>query len=208
MRNVFFTHGTRNEQFLQQGLVEEYIKMFGMDVLYIPRQPRGRMAYLMKRSSQSLMTLISLKRTWRTLMVQGGGDLRQSSASASRMKQHWSYHSKDSLTPSLVLSKIEVEIGERPQEGDLIWFPLTANYFEIKHVEHEEPFYQLGKNYTYKLKCGSLNTPTNKERSLKGTRNSLIQDTLSNTTILPLAVHLLLVLLALTVALWTSYRNY
>ena len=38
MRNVFFTHGTRNEQFLQQGLVEEYIKMFGMDVLYIPRQ--------------------------------------------------------------------------------------------------------------------------------------------------------------------------
>ena len=37
-RNVFFTHGTRNEQFLQQNLVEEYIKMFGMDVLYIPRQ--------------------------------------------------------------------------------------------------------------------------------------------------------------------------
>ena len=37
-RNVFFTHGTRNEQFLQQSLVEEYIKMFGMDVLYIPRQ--------------------------------------------------------------------------------------------------------------------------------------------------------------------------
>ena len=31
-RNVFFTHGTRNEQFLQQNLVEEYIKMFGMDV--------------------------------------------------------------------------------------------------------------------------------------------------------------------------------
>ena len=38
MRNVFFTHGTRNEQFLQQNLVEEYLKMFGMDILYIPRQ--------------------------------------------------------------------------------------------------------------------------------------------------------------------------
>ena len=38
MRNTFFTHGTRNEQFLQQNLVEEYLKMFGMDVLFIPRQ--------------------------------------------------------------------------------------------------------------------------------------------------------------------------
>ena len=25
--------------------------------------------------------------------------------------------------------------------------------FEIKFVEHEEPFYQLGSNYVYKLKC-------------------------------------------------------
>ena len=38
MRNTFFTHGSRNEQFLQQDLTEEFLKMFGMDVLYIPRQ--------------------------------------------------------------------------------------------------------------------------------------------------------------------------
>ena len=42
---------------------------------------------------------------------------------------------------------------ERPQEGDLIFLPLTSNYFEIKFVEHEEPFYQLGKGYVYKLKA-------------------------------------------------------
>ncbi|BCU98511.1 MAG: hypothetical protein CM15mV22_1430 [Eurybiavirus sp.] len=35
----------------------------------------------------------------------------------------------------------------------LIYFPLTSNYFEIKFVEHEEPFYQLGKGYVYKLKA-------------------------------------------------------
>ena len=54
-RNVFFTHGTRNEQFLQQNLVEEYIKMFGMDVLYIPRQLIQKIMCSMKKSYRSLM---------------------------------------------------------------------------------------------------------------------------------------------------------
>ena len=38
MRNTYFTHGTRNEQFLLQNIVEEHLKMFGMDVLYCPRK--------------------------------------------------------------------------------------------------------------------------------------------------------------------------
>ena len=37
-RTTFFTHGTRNEQFLLQNLVEEHLKMFGMDVIYCPRE--------------------------------------------------------------------------------------------------------------------------------------------------------------------------
>ena len=37
-RTTYFTHGTRNEQFLLQNLVEEHLKMFGMDVLYCPRE--------------------------------------------------------------------------------------------------------------------------------------------------------------------------
>ena len=41
----------------------------------------------------------------------------------------------------------------RPREGDLIYFPLGQRLFEVKFVEHEDPFYQLGKNYVYQLKC-------------------------------------------------------
>ena len=41
----------------------------------------------------------------------------------------------------------------RPREGDLVYFPLGSRLFEIKFVEHEDPFYQLGKNYVYQLKC-------------------------------------------------------
>ena len=43
--------------------------------------------------------------------------------------------------------------SERPLEGDLIYFPLNGKIFEIKHVEHEIPFYQLGRIQMYELKC-------------------------------------------------------
>ena len=44
-------------------------------------------------------------------------------------------------------------VTHRPREGDLIWFPLGDKLFEIKYVEHEQPFYQLEKNYVYQLRC-------------------------------------------------------
>ena len=47
----------------------------------------------------------------------------------------------------------EILIDTRPREGDLVYFPLGQRIFEIKRVEHEQPFYQLGTNYTYKLEC-------------------------------------------------------
>jgi len=41
----------------------------------------------------------------------------------------------------------------RPKEGDLIWFPFTRDLFEIKFVENIETLFQLGKLYTYELRC-------------------------------------------------------
>ena len=46
-----------------------------------------------------------------------------------------------------------IELATRPKEGDLIYFPLGDRLFEINYVEHEQPFYQLQKNYVYTLKC-------------------------------------------------------
>jgi hypothetical protein len=42
-------------------------------------------------------------------------------------------------------------IPSRPNEGDLIYFPLTKGLFEVRFVKHQDPFYQLGKLYVYKL---------------------------------------------------------
>lgn len=41
----------------------------------------------------------------------------------------------------------------RPREGDLIYLPMGKKLFEIMHVEHEMPFYQLKNLPTYKLRC-------------------------------------------------------
>lgn len=42
---------------------------------------------------------------------------------------------------------------ERPCEGDIVFFPLTKSFFEIKKVNGNDPFYQLGKLFIYKLEC-------------------------------------------------------
>lgn len=42
-------------------------------------------------------------------------------------------------------------LPNRPCEGDLLFFPLTGGLFEIKFVKHQDPFYQLGRLYVYKL---------------------------------------------------------
>lgn len=41
----------------------------------------------------------------------------------------------------------------RPSEGDLIYLPMSNALFEIRFVEHEQPFYQLANLPTYKLQC-------------------------------------------------------
>ena len=52
------------------------------------------------------------------------------------------------------VKKYDNEItGDRPLEGDLIFVPFAKKMFEIMHVEHEQPFYQLNNLPVYKLRC-------------------------------------------------------
>jgi hypothetical protein len=53
----------------------------------------------------------------------------------------------------LIKNQLNIKLSSRPKEGDIIYFPLGDRLFEIKFVEHEQPFYQLQKNYVYTLKC-------------------------------------------------------
>lgn len=64
---------------------------------------------------------------------------------------------RDSMTLTVSMRRFNEDIAlhteqVRPKEGDLIYFPLNRKVFEVKHVEHEAIFYQMGALQTYDLK--------------------------------------------------------
>jgi hypothetical protein len=155
-KNTYFRHGTRNEQMLQQSLVDEFIKMFGQEILYIPRK-LIRQDYILNEEiitqfDDSFLTYAYFENFEG---FAGNGDILTK----------FGIRSTDEITLSLSRQMFTdfiatqmfgvdgIQVGTRPQEGDLIYFGLTDNIFEIKFVEHETPFYQFGALYTYQLKC-------------------------------------------------------
>ena len=155
-RTTYFTHGTRNEQFLQQNLVEEYLKMFGMDVLYCPREIMQTDGVFNEEVIGEFNDAYIIEAYLENFEgFQGGGDLltKFGVAQTDEITMVISQQRFSDLISQFLLLDPDYKAPERPQEGDLIYFPLTSNYFEIKFVEHEEPYYQLGKGYVYKLKA-------------------------------------------------------
>ena len=65
---------------------------------------------------------------------------------------------RDQVTFTVARRTFNEEVGAytafvRPREGDLIYFPLNNKIFEIKFVEHEAIFYQLGALQTFDITC-------------------------------------------------------
>ena len=65
---------------------------------------------------------------------------------------------RDNITFCVARRTFNDDVGneealERPREGDLIYFPLNNKIFEIKFVEHEAIFYQMGALQMYELQC-------------------------------------------------------
>jgi hypothetical protein len=144
--------GVNTEQQLVQDLVDEQIKLFGMDVFYIPRQllvDKALNDIVLSRFKQYYMIEMML------INVEGFGG-----AGAVAMSK-FGLALTDEMTlavskrrwQSFVSTKIQLKVPTRPNEGDLIYVPMTKNTYEIKFVEREVPFYQLGKNYIYSLSC-------------------------------------------------------
>ena len=134
-----------NEQNLTEDLIIESIKIMGLDTYYIPRTLANKNR-LFGEDTRSIF------QDYRPIEMyvdsvngfEGQGD----------MLAKFGLQVKDSMTLSVSKSRFQKETGmARPLEGDLIFFPLTKGFFEIKFVEHEPSFYQLGKNYTFKIRC-------------------------------------------------------
>ena len=65
---------------------------------------------------------------------------------------------RDEMTLTIARRTFELDVAQytgndRPLEGDLIYFPLNKKMFEVKFVEHEPVFYQMGALQMYDLRC-------------------------------------------------------
>jgi len=156
MLNPFFLQGSNTEQSLIQDLINEQIRMYGVEIYYIPRQ------YITKKTIIREVIESSFKRAYPleayVVNYDGYGDnttiLSKFGIQAlNELKLSISRERFENYIQLLSVGVNNIELISRPKEGDLIYFPLGDRVFEIKFVEHEQPFYQLQGNYTYDLKC-------------------------------------------------------
>jgi len=149
-----FPSGITNEQLLVEDLVIEALKIYSMDVYYLPRESRDQIDRLMGEDQlKSFGAAYTIEMYVENVMAaEGDGELISK----------FGLEIRDEMT--LLLSrrrfKFTMPFLERPREGDLVYLPLTQSFFEITFVEHENNqamFYTLGRGrggnvYVYALK--------------------------------------------------------
>ena len=147
-----YHQGHSGEQNLVQDLVDEQIKLFGSDIYYLPKtiladSTLDEVRYTKYQDQfQIEMMLVN---------VMGFGDNAEFISkfgltitdeiifrvSTKRWDEEVAEHSMSA----------KLTVPERPNEGDLLYYPLTQNLYEIKYVGKEEPFFQFGKIQFYAL---------------------------------------------------------
>ena len=154
--NPYFQQGAASEQNLIQDLVNEQLKIYGIEIYYLPRQ------YMKKNTV--IKEVIESKFT-DAYPIEAYVDTYEGYEGVGTLLSKFGIQELDDLNliisqerySSYITPLIEnipnIELATRPKEGDLIYFPLGDRLFEIKYVEHEKPFYQLQKNYVYELRC-------------------------------------------------------
>lgn len=151
--NLYFNnHAFSGEQNLIEDLIIESIRIYGVDCYYIPRTvvkedlvfgedtlSKFDDAYLIEMYIKSVDGF------------EGEGDFLSKFNIEIRDEMVLTV-SQRRFGEEVSLTETTKDIG-RPAEGDLIYFPLNNKVFEVKFVEHEAVFYQMGSLQTYDLRC-------------------------------------------------------
>ena len=154
--NPYFLNGSRGEQRLVQSLINEHLKIYGQEVTYIPRKFVNQSSIIEEVQASKFDDNFAIEAYVDTYEgYQGAGDVLTKFGMSLRDEVTLTISKErfEEFISPFMEADDDVELSSRPREGDLVFFPLGQRLFEIKFVEHEEPFYQLGNTYVYKLKC-------------------------------------------------------
>ncbi len=154
--NPFFLQGAQSEQRLIQDLINEQLTIYGVEVTYIPRKYVRKQTIIEEVQSSKFDDNFALEAYVNTYEgYSGAGDVLTKFGVSLRDEVVLTISKErfeDFISPFLDADD-DIELATRPREGDLVYFPLGQRLFEIKFVEHEKPFYQLGKTYVYEIQC-------------------------------------------------------
>ena len=150
--NTYFSQGTTGEQDLTQSLVNEQIAMFGKNVYYIPRT-------LVK--SDTVFGEDTMSKFDDAFEIEAFIEDNSGFRGDGDMFTKFGVQIADQVTFVISRTRFTEAVDDnatlivegRPNEGDLVYFPLANKIFEIQFVEYEVPFFTLGKQYTWGLRC-------------------------------------------------------
>ena len=165
------TTGYTGEVSLFDDLVREQIKIYGIDILFMPRRQMNLDMLLHESSKNAFELAMPIPAYLKTFDGFDNGlealtkfgvrnaDEITLQISRSEFTTHYapfikSYYNAIAGRPGISeLPSLEGETAHRPKEGDLIYFPFDDSIFEIKYVQFDVPFFQLGTNYVFELQC-------------------------------------------------------
>ncbi len=145
-------NGSAQEQKFMENLIVESIEIYGQDIFYLPRTLVNRDTILGEDidssfdSARAVRAYVNNVDGW-----EGQGELLSKFGVRVEDKTTFIFSREKFKEKVDDLEVLNVE--GRPNEGDLIYFPRTKHLFEIKFVEAERPFYQLGKGYVWECQC-------------------------------------------------------
>ena len=144
--------GNTNEKKLYEDLIIEGLKIYGHDVYYLPRTLVNRDLILgedtLSKFDDSYLIEMYVETTEglageQELINKFGLEIREETTFM-LSKRRWT---------NAVDSEHTMIVEGRPNEGDIIYYPLLNKFFEISFVEDQEPFFQLGNLPVYKLRA-------------------------------------------------------
>lgn len=149
-RNQYFSLGTHSEQNLYEDIVVEGLRIYGQDVYYLPRKIINEDAIFNETLLNEYGKAFNIEMYVENIDgFEGEGDILSK----------FGLEMRDQMTLVVANRRWEQLVGRfqpvperRPQEGDLIYFPLVKGLFEIRYVQEESPFYQIQNIPVFKLK--------------------------------------------------------
>jgi hypothetical protein len=144
--------GRSSEQVLMEDIIIECLRIYGFDTYYIPRVAVNEDDILGEDVLNKYSSAYPLEMYMQNVTgFEGDGDLLtkfgvefRDTATFIVSRRRWD---------EVIARSGDAVLTTRPAEGDIVYFPLTKAFFEIKRVESTDPFFQVGKLYVYKLQC-------------------------------------------------------